>query len=709
MIKVLHTNRLIDEKSPYLLQHAHNPVDWYPWGAEAFEKARQEGKPIFLSIGYSTCHWCHVMERESFENEAIASLMNRHFVAIKVDREERPDVDRIYMAFVQATTGGGGWPMSVWLTPELKPFYGGTYFPPEQRYGHPGFPMVLERVAEAWQQDRDRVEESSRQAIEQLTKQSAVISTGPSSALRPDTDTLDTCFYVFRRSFDSRYAGFGEAPKFPRPVALNFLLRYYARTKSMEALDMVKATLREMAKGGMYDQLGGGFHRYSVDARWFVPHFEKMLYDQAQLAIAYLEAFQISREASYAETARGVLDYVLRDMCDQEGGFYSAEDADSVIDRAHPIEKGEGAFYVWTQSEIEAAAGQPAAGWLCYRFGVEPPGNVREDPHQEFTGKNILYQAHSIEETARHFDRPATEIQAGIPPAANKLLEARRERVRPHLDDKILTAWNGLMISAFARAGAVLADPRYADAARRAADFLASRMYDAETGLLLRRYRQGSAAIPGFLDDYAFFAQALLDLYETSFDWRDLELSIRLTEKILELFEDAEHGAFYSTAAGDPTLVMRIKEDYDGAEPSGNSIAVLNLLRLAQITGRQDFRASAGRALEAFGSRMVAAPVGVPQMLVAYEFSISKPTQIVLVGERDAPDMRRLLAELHSRFVPNRIVLLVNPESRPALARYLPTVAEMTAIGGQATAYVCEDYACKLPTADAAEFSRLLQ
>jgi uncharacterized protein YyaL (SSP411 family) len=472
---------------------------------------------------------------------------------------------------------------------------------------------------------------------------------------------------------------------------------------------MVAATLREMAKGGMYDQLGGGFHRYSVDARWFVPHFEKMLYDQAQLAVSYVEAFQITGDASYSQTARGILDYVLRDMRDPDGGFHSAEDADSVIDQAHPEEKGEGAFYVWTQSGIEAVAGQPAAEWFCYRFGVEQQGNVRNDPHEEFTGKNILYQAHSIEETARQFDRPVAEVQAAILQAANKLLEARGARVRPHLDDKVLTAWNGLMISAFAKAGAVLAEPRYADAARRAADFLASRMYDAATGTLLRRYRQGAAAIPGFLDDYAFFTQALLDLYETGFEWRDLELAIRLTEKLAELFEDSEHGAFYSTAAGDPTLVMRIKEDYDGAEPSGNSIAVLNLLRLAQIADRSDFRVSAARALEAFGSRMVAAPVGVPQMLVAYELSISKPRQIVLVGERDAPDTRRLLDQIHSRFVPNRIVLLVNRESRQALARYLPTVADMTAIGGQATAYVCEDYACKLPTADAAAFGQLLQ
>jgi uncharacterized protein YyaL (SSP411 family) len=705
----MHTNRLIDEKSPYLLQHAHNPVNWYPWGPEAFGKARREDRPIFLSIGYSTCHWCHVMERESFENDAIAALLNRDFVSIKVDREERPDVDRIYMAFVQATTGGGGWPMSVWLTPELKPFYGGTYFPPEQRYGHPGFPMVLERVAEAWREDRARIEESSRAAVEQLTKQSAVAAAASGSALRPGKDTLDAGFYVFRRTFDSRHAGFGEAPKFPRPVSLNFLLRYYFRTRSQEALDMVAATLRDMSRGGMYDQLGGGFHRYSVDARWFVPHFEKMLYDQAQLAVSYLEAFQITGDAAYAGTARGILDYVLRDMRDPGGAFYSAEDADSVIDPAHPQEKGEGAFYVWTQSEIESVAGQPAAEWFCYRFGVEPDGNVASDPHQEFTGKNILYQAHSCEETARQFGVSGDLVRTAIDEAAGKLLAIRGTRVRPHLDDKVLTAWNGLMISAFAKAGAILAEPRYSDAARRAADFIVSRMYDSESGILLRRYRQGDTAIPGFLDDYAFFTQALLDLYETGFQLPGLELAIRLTENMVRLFEDTEYGAFYSTAAGDTTLVMRIKEDYDGAEPSGNSIAVLNLLRLAGITGRPDFQASAARALDAFGSRMVAAPVGVPQMLVAYEYSIAKPRQIVLVGERDAPDTRQLLSALHSTFVPNAIVLLVDAQSRQPLARFIPSVADMTAIGGQATAYVCEDYACQLPTADVAAFRQLLQ
>jgi uncharacterized protein len=706
----MHNNRLIDEHSPYLLQHAHNPVDWYPWGPQAFEKARLEDKPIFLSIGYSTCHWCHVMERESFENEAIAALMNQHFVCIKVDREERPDVDRVYMTFVQATTGSGGWPMSVWLTPDRKPFYGGTYFAPEQRYGHPGFPMVLERIAEVWREDHDKIVESSHSVIAQLEKQATLAPAGPGSSFRLDREALDSGFFQFRRSFDSRYGGFGEAPKFPRPVVLNFLLRYYARTGNREALDMVLVTLREMAKGGMYDQLVGGFHRYSVDARWFVSHFEKMLYDQAQLAVSYLEAFQITGENSYAETARGILNYVLRDMLDTDGGFYSAEDADSVIDAAHPEIKGEGAFYIWSQAEIEAIAGGPAAKWFCYRFGVEAQGNVQSDPHNEFAGRNILYQAHTVEETARHFEQPVAEIQSAIQQAAHRLLEERGKRVRPHLDDKVLTAWNGLMISAFAKAGAVLREPIYTEAARRAADFAVGRMYDAASGILLRRYRAGDAAIPGFLDDYAFFTQALLDLYETGFELRDLQLAIRFAEKQAELFEDRELGAFFSTAAGDPELVMRMKEDYDGAEPSGNSIAVLNLLRLARLTGRVDFEDSAKRALAAFGPRVVAAPVGLPQMLAAYEFSVSQPRQVVIVGDPRQPDTRALLRALDSRFRPNSVTLLLDSEaSRSFLAAHLPALESMTALDGKATAYVCENYTCKLPTTDVDRFGQLLQ
>jgi uncharacterized protein YyaL (SSP411 family) len=645
------------------------------------------------------------MERESFENDVVADQLNRDFVPIKVDREERPDVDRIYMTFVQATTGGGGWPMSVWLTPDLQPFFGGTYFPPENRFGHPGFRSILSQIADAWRKDRDQIVDSARNVIEQLRQHSEVT---PSRAPIDDS-VLNSGFYVFRRTFDSELGGFGGAPKFPRPSVFNFLLRYWARAKNKEALDMVLLTLREMAKGGMHDQLGGGFHRYSVDERWFVPHFEKMLYDQAQLAISYLEAFQITGDRQYADVARRTLDYVLRDMTDREGGFYSAEDADSVINPDEPNVKGEGAFYIWSAEEVREIAGEPRASWFAYRFGVADGGNVVNDPHGEFTGRNILYQAMTVEETAQQFGKPVAEIEAGLAEASRLLLAARSERIRPHLDDKILTAWNGLMISAFALAGAVLDEPRYAEAARTAAEFVIARMYDASNSVLLRRYRQGDAAIPGFLDDYAMFAQALLDLYETQFGLRHLELAVRLTEKQRELFEDRENGGFFNSAIGDASLVMRMKEDYDGAEPSGNSVAVMNLLRLAQITNRPVFRESAEKTVAAFASRLSNAGAALPQMLAACEFLRSEPRQIVLIGEKADAGMRDMLRAIWSRFVPHKMVLLVDTDQmRRGLAGWIPTIAEMHKLDGRATAYVCQDYACQLPVNETADLARLL-
>ena len=697
------TNLLIHEKSPYLLQHAHNPVGWYPWGEAAFRKAREENKPIFLSIGYSTCHWCHVMERESFESESTAELLNRHFVPIKVDREERPDIDRIYMLFVQASTGSGGWPMSVWLTPDLKPFFGGTYFPPDRRYGHPGFNEVLERVAEAWRLDQASIVQSGSEVLEQLRSHSEAAG----AAGGADNSALESGYYVFRRSFDSKNGGFGGAPKFPRPSVLNFLLRYYARTGHVEALEMVYATLNRMARGGMYDHLGGGFHRYSVDERWFVPHFEKMLYDQAQLAIAYLDGYVLSNDRFYADVARQTLDYVLRDMTGPEGGFYSAEDADSVIDPARPEHKGEGAYYVWTKEEIDRIVGGPAAEWFCYQYGAIEGGNVRDDPHHEFVLKNILYLEHLEGETTEHFARPLPEMQAALAEARRKLLEARAGRVRPHLDDKVLTAWNGLMISAFARGAQVLGDERYLAAADRAAEFVLSRMCDSASGTLLRRFRDGDAAIPGFLDDYAFFVQGLLDLYETGFDIRRLEAAIQLTESMVARFEDRNGGGFFATAAEQGTVILRLKDDYDGAEPSGNSIAILNLLRLAQMTGARAFRDVAEKALAAFAGRLNAAPVALPQMCAALELARAAPMEVVLAGSKEAS--APFLKEMNRLYLPNKAVLLVNAESRGTLARHAPQIAAMEELNGRAAAYVCENFACRLPTAEPEEFRKLLE
>jgi uncharacterized protein YyaL (SSP411 family) len=681
-------NRLGHEASPYLLQHANNPVDWFPWGEEAFEKARAEDKPIFLSIGYSTCHWCHVMEHESFENEQIAGLLNQHYVPVKVDREERPDVDRIYMMFVQATTGSGGWPMSVFLTPDLKPFYGGTYFPPENRYGRPGFASILDHLASAWAGDRQKILDSGEAVLSELRKYSVVRSASDASL---DPAVLsDSLYQQLRRSFDAKLGGFGTQPKFPRPVVYNFLLRHYHLTKNDEALEMVTKTLDEMARGGMNDQLGGGFHRYSVDAQWFVPHFEKMLYDQAQLAISYLEAYQITGTERYASNARSIFDYVLRDMTDEAGGFFSAEDADSV-DPAKPGHKSEGAFYIWTYDDIAKVIGEDVMPWFAYRYGCAPAGNVHEDPQQEFVHRNILYESRSLTETSQRFGVAEAELSSVLEEAARKLLAARGTRVRPGLDDKVLTAWNGLMISTFARGFVVLDEPRYLAAAQKAAAFIRSELLS--DGVLLRRYRQGSSAIPGFLDDYAYFTQALLDLHQADFDPRHLDLARQMAEDLIDLFEDEEHGGFFSTTGADADLIMRIKDDYDGAEPSGNSAAACALVSLHAVTGEVRYLEAAERLFKAFAPRLTQGGQTLPQLLVALLAARTPHRQVVFAGPYDAGFVRQARA----RFAPFQSVLR---------GEWSPT--PMPAVDGKATAYVCQNFTCQLPVTDAESLAGLL-
>ena len=679
----MYTNRLVDEKSPYLLQHAHNPVDWYAWGEAAFEKARAENKPIFLSIGYSTCHWCHVMEKESFESAEVAAVLNRDFVPVKVDREERPDVDRIYMNFVQSSTGSGGWPMSVWLAPDLKPFYGGTYFPPDNRYGRPGFKTLLEYIANAWTSDREKILESSRNIVEELRKNTQVQASA--SGLGADEAAFDSCFQVFRRTYDPAHGGFGQSPKFPRPVAFDFLLRYHARSGNREALDMSLHTLRQMARGGMYDQLGGGFHRYSVDEHWLVPHFEKMLYDQGQLATSYLEAFQITGEEELAAVARDIFKYVQRDMTHSGGAFYSAEDADSVIDPAHPHEKGEGAFYIWSGAELGELLGDDADAF-GRAYGVRPGGNVDNDPHGEFTGRNILHRV----------------SEATFTPAQQAcLLEARNRRVRPHLDDKILTAWNGLMISAFALGGQVLGDRAYVTAAAGAAEFVLGNMRTPAGGLL-RRWRDGQAAIEGFLDDYAFFATALVDLYETTFDPSYLTTAIELAERMIVLFEDRAQGGFYSTAEGDASLVMRLKDEYDGAEPSGNSAAAMLLFRLYAMTDREQFREAGARTLVAFGPRLRTAPHATPRMICAAMNAMGASSQIVLAGDPLSANFQVLAAVARARFRLNRVLLHAD-------GARLPKTKGMGPVDGQAAAYVCQNFTCQLPVTSVSGLADLLK
>jgi uncharacterized protein YyaL (SSP411 family) len=710
-----HTNRLAHEKSPYLLQHAQNPVDWYPWGEEAFAKARRENKPIFLSVGYSTCHWCHVMAHESFENEEVAAIMNREFVNIKVDREERPDVDRVYMTFVQATTGGGGWPMSVWLTPDLKPFVGGTYFPPEERYGQPGFKKVLERIATAWKENHDQIVEQGGKIVAAL--QESQSRTAGEGAI--DAKILDAAYRQIDRSYDPKEGGFGNAPKFPRPVTLNFLTRLYARDPKSEsgkhALEMTLFTLHKMAAGGMHDHIGGGFHRYSVDRYWHVPHFEKMLYDQAQLAVAYLDALQITGDRQYEAIARDILDYVARDMTSKEGGFFSAEDADSPVvagigDPGHSKTK-EGVFYIWTKKEIDAVLGD-AAEIFDFHYGVQPHGNAPEgsDPHDEFRGQNILIERHTIAETGQRFKKSEQEIAKSLGQSREKLFAVRAKRPRPHLDDKIIAAWNGLMISAYARAAQVLDDVRYLEIAARAANFLRRNLYEEKNKLLYRNYRAGRSDIEGFADDYAFIIQALLDLYEASFDVEWLKFATELQETQDRLFFDEKNGGYFSTSGKDHSVFLRMKDDNDGAEPAASSIAALNLLRLSQFRDDKQMAERVRKTIDAFATTLSHFPSAMPQMLVALGYSLSKPRQIVIAGKKDAPETKALLKEVHRHFLPNTILLLADgSEGQKFLGDKNEAIRAMSVVNGKPAAYVCENFTCKAPVTDPKALGALLK
>ncbi len=703
--KGLKPNRLIEEKSPYLLQHAFNPVDWFPWGEEAFEKARVTGKPIFLSIGYSTCHWCHVMEHESFENSAIAAIMNAHFINIKVDREERPDVDRVYMAAVQALTGAGGWPMSVFLTPELKPFYGGTYFPPDDRFGRPGFPALLTRINQAWQ-DKNADILTSADEITAALKQRQV---APAKADSLSTAALDEVYEIFRRSYDARLGGFSGAPKFPRPAIFDFLFQYGARTENKQAHEMALTTLRKMHAGGMYDHLGGGFHRYSVDEHWRVPHFEKMLYDQGQLVNSYLDAFQASGDSGYAEIAEDVLQYVLRDMTSPDGGFYSAEDADSAPDPQNPDHKIEGAFYLWEIKEIEGILGQEHAEIFTYVFGLESGGNTISDPHGDFGTTNVFYLAQPLDSAASRFQKAEDELFRILREGREKLVAVRNTRLRPLRDDKIVTAWNGLMISAFARAGMILNNEEYENAAVRAADFIIANLMDRESGRLLRRFRNGEARYPAHLDDYAYLIVGLLDVYEAGAEIRFLQRAEKLAEIMLENFYDENEQNFYDSAPESQELLFRTKELYDGAEPSGASMAMLGLLRLGHMTANQEFLSVAENTAHTSISWLQQSPSAFPKVATAIDFAMSKGKQIVIAGAKDAPDTQKLLAGIHKSYLPNRVIIYADgEEGQNWLGQKSEAVAAMTALDGKPTVYVCENFACELPTSDVDVLRKLL-
>ncbi len=702
-------NRLATEQSPYLRQHADNPVDWQPWGEEAFARARAEQKPIFLSIGYSTCHWCHVMAHESFENPDVAAVLNRDFVPVKLDREERPDLDRVYMTYVQQTTGHGGWPMSVWLTPDLKPFYGGTYYPPEDRHGRPGFVTVLNAITRHWAEKREKIITGADEVVATLRRYAAEgparptpeagapVPTLPEAA----SEALTKAFQYFYEAHDPNWGGFGGAPKFPRPAVLNFLFRLAAlqgpqTAVGKEMLQMATFTLRKMAEGGLQDHVGGGFHRYSVDERWFVSHFEKMLYDQAQLAMAYLEARQATGLEVYAWIARDLFSYVQRDLTAPGGGFYSAEDADSLLAHGKP-EHAEGAFYVWTKEEIDTVLGADAA-FFCTHYGVKPGGNVDHDPQGEFPGKNVLMQRQSLAATAREHGLEISVASDRLLGSLEKLRARRARRPRPHLDDKVIAAWNGLMISAFARGASVLGDRSYLAAATKAAEFLQRELYDGKTNTLYRSWRESRGTIAGFAEDYAFLIQGLLDLYEAGFDIRWLQWAERLQAALDDRFADPVRGGYFNSRADDPNVIVRLKEDHDGAEPSANSIAALNLLRLDAMTGLAGARARGVQTIEALRPQWEAMPQGLPQLLCAIELVVEAPRTVVLAGDPAAADFQALAAVLAEQPGPRRALLGAEGGAGQAwLAAQRPYLAEMKPVGGRATAYVCENFTCQAP------------
>ena len=702
-------NRLALEPSPYLLQHANNPVDWYPWGDEAFTRARELDRPIFLSIGYSTCHWCHVMEHESFESDDISQLLNTRFVAVKVDREERPDVDRVYMAFVQATTGSGGWPMSVWLTPDLKPFFGGTYFPPASRSGRPGFLEILTEIEKRWRNSREELTRSAAGVTERLRELQE--SRRPSR----DAPTLDAAVLTagvreYVETFDHHAGGFGKAPKFPRPAELFFLLREYARTGDVEARHMVLETMRGMALGGMRDHVGGGFHRYSVDAAWRVPHFEKMLYDQAQLAIAFLETAQAATEPSFSEVALDVLAYVRRELTHAEGGFFSAEDADSIPPRTagqSRSHKREGAFYVWQESEISELFGEHAEV-IRLRYGIEADGNALEDPHGEFTNQNILYVGHGVDDVARLSGKSVEEVVTVLDMARTKLFNARRDRPRPHLDDKVLAGWNGLMIAAFARAVRVAPSSESAklsllETATRAAEFVRERLWDTDRCVLYRRFRDGHADIDGFAEDYAFVIWGLLELFQAGGDpvWLDWAKQLQQTQN--RLFWDDSDGGWFSTTGDDPTVLLRLKEDYDGAEPSAGSVSVWNLLTLTHLSGSEGaagYRDLIDHALRRVPASAQLARV-VPMMMAAASTRESGLPQLIVVGQRGVSPTVALLRVFAESFLPGAVSVVVEPGAhQAAVAERLPWVSTMRQVDGRPTAYLCQDFSCQAPVTD---------
>lgn len=689
----LKSNHLINEKSPYLLQHAHNPVDWYSWKEEAFDKAKREEKPIFLSIGYSTCHWCHVMEKESFEDEEVAALLNENFVCIKVDREERPDIDNIYMTVCQMITGRGGWPLTIIMTPDKKPFFAATYIPKRSKFGLVGMLDLIPRIEDVWKNRKNEILNSADEIIKSL-KNYYVVLKGEDI----DESQLKDAYGELLNRYDDNYGGFGNAPKFPTPHNLLFLLRYWKRTGNVYALQMVEKTLNAMRMGGIWDHVGFGFHRYSTDKFWLIPHFEKMLYDQAMLAMVYTEVFQATGKEEYKDTAKQIFEYVLRDMRHPEGGFYSAEDADS--------EGEEGKFYLWTEREIKEILGDE--GELIIKIlNVSKQGNYIDEFAAKRTKKNILHLKKPLSEWARELKMPLEDLNSQVEKSIKKLFELREKRVHPQKDDKILTDWNGLMIAALAKAGSVFYNEDYTNTAKLAVNFILNKMVDNEN-CLFHRYREGEAAIFGFLDDYAFLVWGLLELYETTFEVKYLQKAIEFNQYTIEHFWDKENGGFFTTSDLAESLIVRQKVSYDGAIPSGNSVTMLNLLRLARICGDTELETKSAELGKAFSKDINNLPSSHTQLLAAFDFVFGPSFEVVIVGDLDLVDTKKMIRALRENYIPNKVVIHRPSEESPDITKISPSTKDMTSIDNKATAYVCKNYSCNQPTNDSLVMLKLL-
>ena len=689
-------NRLIYEKSPYLLQHAYNPVDWYPWGEEAFRRAKEDNKPIFLSIGYSTCHWCHVMAHESFENPEVARLMNEVFISIKVDREERPDLDNIFMSVCQMMTGSGGWPLTIIMTTDKNPFFATTYIPKKTRLGRVGLMELIPRLKKLWKTQHDELISRANQITMAIKQQISEYI----SIEELDETTLKLAYAHLAMRFDNVYGGFSSAPKFPTPHNLLFLLRYWKRTGKEKALEMVERTLEAIQFGGIKDHIGFGFHRYSTDNRWILPHFEKMLYDQALLGMTYTEAYQATGKEKYAKTAHEIFTYVLRDMTSEEGGFYSAEDADS--------EGEEGKFYLWTKNEIKNVLDREESDLVFEIFNIEEDGNFYEEATGKKKGKNILHLTESLKEFSSSRKIPEKELQKRMEEVRKKLYNYREGRIHPDKDDKILTDWNGLMIAALAKGARTLDERQYAEAAKRAADFILKNMRTSD-GRLLHRYRDGQATIQAHVDDYAFLIWGLLELYEANFQVGYLRAIIELNKDLIDHYWDEDKGGFYFIADDAEEILVRQKSIYDGAVPSGNSVAMLDLLRLGRITANPDYEEKVAQIARTFSMNIKRSPSLHTQFMVAMDFWIGPSYEIVIIGNSCAKDTKEMLEALRKHFIPNKVVILKAAKSKsPEIIRIAEFTKYQTSIDGKATAYVCADYKCKMPTTDVSKMLELL-